>query len=62
VLVANVKAVIQVVERRPLKKSAIPDLIEHEIRAPKGGARSYLKAMQWGVLVLMNNAGSTIEY
>jgi len=57
--VANIEAVTQVVEGCSLKKSAVPDLTEHE-KGSFGEVWSYLEAMQRDVLVLRNDTGNAI--
>lgn len=60
-MVSDIKAVVQVFERRPLKESSVPDLIGNKKASFKKG-RAYLKAVQWDVLVLTNNAERTVKF
>ena len=63
ILVANVEAVVQVVERCPLKKSIVPNLNRREKHSPVSEGRgSYLKAMQWDIFMPRNNTRSTMRF
>lgn len=58
---AEIKAVVQIFEGCPLEELSVPDLSEREKRLAEDIYKAYFEAMQWEVLVLINDTGGAAK-